>query len=603
ILRQGRNVGSWAPGELADLVAAGALTLPVDRYVYWYRELPEKLRAQLEEAWGPPPGKIMVFGDSFVFPGALLGNVFLGPQPVRGWADDPEKIKHDPKLPPTHQYLAFYLWLQKEFKADSVVHLGTHGTLEWLPGRSVGLGSDDWPDLLLGDLPDVYPYIVNNPGEGTQAKRRGYAVTIDHLTPPMIKPELYGDLAELSRLAGEARDVLQTGDQTRAAALRGEILKKIDALHLAPELDFDPRAADLRTLAEGLEEYLEGLTRELMPYGLHTFGQPPPGELLDLFARAIVDYDPSTREAIYEEIRQRLLRTTDEMTNLLRALRGEYVPPGLGRDPVRVPDALPTGRNLVSFDPRMVPDPVVWRVGAQVADELVEDYYQAHGTYPEAVGVVLWAIETMRTGGETVAMILRLIGTEPVWDSAGRVTQVKVTPLEELGRPRIDVVVTISGLFRDTFSHVVGVLDQAFRLVAERDEPDNFVRQHYLSLLNELQQAGVPAEQAAALAGARIFGEPPGTYGTGVAELVKATTAWEDTRDLVETYMNRMSYVYGQDTFGEPAREAFAALLRRVEAVVQVRDSLYGVLDNDDVFQYLGGLKRAAEAESGRTVD
>jgi len=603
ILRQGRNVGGWAPGELADLVAAGALTLPVDRYVYWYQELPEKLRAELEEAWGPPPGKIMVFGDSFVFPGALLGNVFLGPQPMRGWAEDPEKIKHDPRLPPTHQYLAFYLWLQKEFKADAVVHLGTHGTLEWLPGRSVGLGSDDWPDVLLGDMPDVYPYIVNNPGEGTQAKRRGYAVTIDHLTPPMIKPQLYGDLAELFRLAGEARDVLQREDQARAAALREEILKKIDALHLAPELDFDPRAADLRTLAENLEEYLEGLTRELMPYGLHTFGQPPPGELLDLFAQAIVDYDPGTREAIYEEIRQRLLRTTDEMTNLLRALRGEYVPPGLGRDPVRVPDALPTGRNLVSFDPRMVPNRVAWRVGAQVADKLVEDYYKAHGTYPEAVGVVLWAIETMRTGGETVALILRLIGTEPVWDSAGRVSQVKVTPLAELGRPRIDVVVTISGLFRDTFSHVVGVLDQAFRLVAGLDETGNFVRQHYLSLLNELQQAGVPAEQAAALAGARIFGEPPGTYGMGVAELVKATTAWDDTRDLVETYMNRMSYVYGRDTFGQPAWEAFGALLRRVEAVVQVRDSLYGVLDNDDVFQYLGGLKLAAEAASGRTVD
>ncbi len=175
IFRQGRNIGSWAPGELKDLVQAGAMTIPVAKYLEWYQELPADLRAQVEREWGPPPGKVMTLDDNLVIPGAMLGNIFIGPQPMRGWGDDPDKIAHSPSLPPTHQYLAFYFWLQKEYQADAVIHLGTHGTLEWLPGRSVGLGQDDWPDVLQGNMPNIYPYIVNNPGEATQAKRRGYA--------------------------------------------------------------------------------------------------------------------------------------------------------------------------------------------------------------------------------------------------------------------------------------------------------------------------------------------------------------------------------------------------------------------------------------------
>lgn len=604
IRRQGRNVGSWAPGELAELVQAGALILPVEKYLEWYSTLPGELREQVEKEWGPPPGNIMVYKGNLVISGAILGNIFLGPQPVRGWADDPSKIIHSPALPPPHQYIAFYLWLQKEFQADAVIHLGTHGTLEWLPGRSLGLGENDWPDVLIGNMPDIYPYIVNNPGEGTQAKRRGYAVIIDYLIPPMIQPGLYGELAELQELVVDYQNALSAGNTDRAANLQEQIIEKVKANSLDQDLGIDLKTAEFSQVASLLHEYLEELATELMPYGLHTFGQPPEGEMLDLMVNSIVAYDKEAREGSRDEIRERLLLTSNEIDNLLWALSGEFIEPGLGGDPVRAPDALPTGKNLYSFDPRMVPDKAAWKTGKEAADQLLARYFAENGRYPETVGVVLWAYETMGTQGETVALILRLIGTEPVWDKSSKVSTVKVTPLEELGRPRINVLVTISGLFRDTFSHVVDVLDEVFRKVALlNEEPEgNLVRYTYLALRDKLQEQGLPEQDADALAQARIFGDAPGTYGTGVAELAQATNAWEDQKDLVDTYMNRMSYIYGKTVYGVPARDVFQKILKSVDVVTQVRHDFVGALDNDDVAQYLGGLKLAAEAASGKKV-
>ena len=605
MLDKGRNAGSWAPGEVETLVRAGAMTLPVEEYLQWFRALPRDLQQQVEKEWGLPPGKVMVHQGRIVIPGIRLGNVFIGPQPLRGWGDDPDKITHSPLLPPTHQYLAFYFWLQRGFQADAVVHLGTHGTLEWLPGKSVGLAGTDWPDLLLGDIPDIYPYIINNPGEGTQAKRRGYALIIDHLTPPMVKPRLYGELAGLRELvdgyraeAGKAKP-----DPARLQVLRGQVVEKVKACNLHVDLGLDLDEEFYRLLS-GVEEYLDQMAGELMPYGLHTFGRPPAGPLLDQMADAIVDYDPEARARSREDIRDRLVLTSREMKNLLRALRGEYVEPGLGRDPVRSPDALPTGANFYSFDPRLVPDRAAWETGKRLADQLVQNYLAERGEYPSRVGVVLWAIETMRTQGETVAMVLRLAGAEPVWDRSGRVTGVSITPLRELGRPRIDVLVTISGLFRDTFVNLVEVLDEALGRVARAEEPegDNFLRKHYRENLDYFLRAGRPREEAAGLAAARIFGEPPGTYGTGVAQMVEATSAWGDSRDLARIYLSRMAHVYGKGAYGQAAGEAFRRALGNLEAAVQVRDSLYGVVDNDDVYQYLGGLALAARELSGKEV-
>lgn len=622
IFKQGRNVGSWAPGQLEELVKAGAMTIPVDQYKEWFTTLPQELQDQVVNEWGEVDklkdeniNNMMVYNGQIVIPGVFLGHVFIGPQPMRGWGDgtveEIQKRIHSGTLPPPHQYIAFYLWLQKEYKADAVIHMGTHGTLEWLPGRSAGLGEDDWPDAMIGNMPDIYPYIVNNPGEGTQAKRRGYAVTIDYLIPPMVQPGLYGELDELGQLVVEYHEASEEGNATRAAGLREQIIEKVKANSLDQDLGIDLDKDDFSRVVSLLHEYLEELAAELMPYGLHTFGQPPEGDLLEQMVDTVVNYNYESRKDSREQIRQNMLLTTNEMVNLLRALRGEYIEPGLGRDPVRFPDAMPTGRNLVSFDPRKVPDEAAWKIGREAVDQLLARYYDENGRYPETVGVVLWAIETMRTQGETVGLIFRLIGVEPVYDASGRVTKVKVTPLEDLldakgrQRPRIDVLVSISGLFRDTFSCTVSLLDDAFRLVALLDEDtgDNLVKKHYQDMLDKLQAGGMSRADAANLAAARIFGDAPGTYGAGVSDLVEATSAWNSTQDLIDTYLARMSYIYGRNNYGVKALEVFRQMLGTVDAVTQVRDSMNGVLDNDDVYQYLGGLKLAAEAESGRSVD
>ncbi|TCO76927.1 cobaltochelatase subunit CobN [Marinisporobacter balticus] len=602
IQRQGRNVGSWAPGEMEKLLQEDVLTIPVGEYIKWYEKLPQSLKDAVEKEWGPAPGNVMVVDGKMIIPGMKMGNVFVGPQPMRGWGDDPSKIAHSGTVPPPHQYIAFYFWLQNEFKADAVIHLGTHGTLEWLPGKSVGMGEKDWPDQLIGNMVNINPYIMNNPGEGTQAKRRGYAVIIDHLTPPMIQPELYGDLVELQNLVVSYLDEMKKNNEKRALELQKQIVGMVKANHIDQEINLSLET-NFYESAEELHEYLEELATELMPYGLHTLGISPKGDLFDQMVDSIIAYDKS-RESDRENIERNLGMASQEILNLICALNGEYIEPGPSRDPIRVPDAMPTGRNFATFDPRQIPDKAAWETGKKAADDLLERYKQETGKYPDSVGVVLWAIETMRTNGESVGMILRLIGTEPVWNTKGNVSAVKITPIEELGRPRVDAVVSISGLFRDTFSNTAEVLDEAFRQVAKLDEShdQNHIKKHYDQIFDQLKEKGVSEEEADALAGARIFGDAPGTYGTGVSTLAETTSAWETQEDLVDTYMNRMSYIYGKGIYGKEAKDVFKEVLKNVDVVTQIRDSLWGTMDNDDVAQYLGGLRLAAKAASGKDI-
>ncbi|MEW6622884.1 MAG: cobaltochelatase subunit CobN [Bacillota bacterium] len=602
---KGRNVGSWAPGEINRMLEAGAMTIPLEDYLEWYDTLPQKLRDQVEEQWGPAPGNIMVHNDRIVLPGHVMGNIFFGPQPIRGWGDDPDAITHSPILPPPHQYIAFYFWLQNEFKADAVIHLGTHGTLEWLPGRSVGQGEDDWPDQLIGNMVNVYPYIMNNPGEATQAKRRSYGVTIGHLIPPMIEPGLYGELQELQDLMIQYMDAVSAGNEERAQLIKENILAMVEVNNLQDELGVSLHE-DFDEAVESLHHYLEEIAGELMPYGLHVLGRTLDGEILEQMIDSIVGFDRENRDNETQRaiIRNKLLEAANEINGIVNALNGMYIEPGPARDPIRVPDAMPTGRNLVTFDPREMPDRIAWEIGKKAADALVESYFQETGAYPDTIGVILWAIETMRTRGETVALILRLIGAEPVYDQNNRVNTIKVTPLEELGRPRIDVLVTISGLFRDTFPNVIEILDDAFRLIAGLDEDPakNKIRKNYLIIKEKLISAGMDETDAEVLAASRLYGAAPGTYGTGVAELAETTTAWENEADLVQAYMNRMSYIYGRNIFGQPAPESFTEVLKNVSVVTQIRDSIWGVLDNDDVAQYLGGLRLAAMHYSGQDI-
>ncbi|AUB58379.1 cobalamin biosynthesis protein CobN [Methanobacterium sp. MZ-A1] len=602
MLNAGNNVGSWAPGELEKLVNAGAITIPLETYLAWFNTLPETLRNEVIAEWGHAPGNVMVYNNSIVIPGIMLGNLFLGPQPMRGWGEDPDKITHSPSLPPTHQYIAFYMWLQNQFDANAVIHLGTHGTLEWLPGRSVGLGIDDWPDVLLGNIPNIYPYIVENPGEGTQAKRRSYAVIIDHMIPPMVLSELYGDLASLSDQIKFYHDA--TTDQRRQE-LENIMVGMIKDMHLDEDLQLDLESTPFNEVVDKVEHYLEELAKTMMPYGLHTFGQALEGDLLEQMIESIVSFDPVNRDnqTYRDELRLKLSQNY-EMENLLRALNGEYISASLAGSPIRKTDVIPTGMNFYSFDPRYAPDKASWEIGKKMADDLLQDFYNANGHYPESVGVVLWAIETMRTNGQTIAMILRLMGLEPTYASSGYFNGVKATPLSELNRPRVDVMVSMSGLFRDTFSYTVELLDDAFRMVSKLDESntDNYVRKHYLEDLEKYLAQGMDVEDAELYAMARIFGPPAEAYGTGLSELTTTTSGWDDLSDLVDTYLARNSYFYGRNINAKSGLNAFINQLTRIEATVQVRDGLYGVFDNDDVVQYLGGLTMAAKYLSGRDV-
>ncbi|WP_394295005.1 cobaltochelatase subunit CobN [Methanobacterium formicicum] len=609
----GNNVGSWAPGELQKLVEAGAITIPIEQYMQWFSTLPEELQQEVIAAWGPIPGSVMVYNGSIVIPGIMLGNIFLGAQPMRGWGENSTDIAHSATLPPTHQYIAFYMWLQNSMQANAVIHLGTHGTLEWLPGRSVGLGADDWPDILLGDIPNIYPYIVDNTGEGTQAKRRGYAVIIDHLTAPLIASGLYGDLATLQDLMNSYDS---TSDPERRSILQNEILALIAKLNLNEDINLNLETTPFATIKNEIQHHLEDIAATLMPYGLHTFGLALSGEILDQMVESIVSFDPANRDNDeFREMLRNLLAQNYEMQNLLAALRGEYISPSLGGDPIRrAEDVLPTGTNFYSFDPRSVPDKTAWVIGSKLADEMLAAYYAEHKCFPETVGIVVWSTETMRTCGQSLAMILRYMGLEPSYDKYGKFTGVKVTPLENLtlnvngvtiNRPRVDVLITISGLFRDTFSYTVGILDQAVRQVANLQESpeDNYVRKHYLADLNKYTQSGMSSADADILAGARIFGPPPEAYGTGLGQLIPSTSKWDDDADLVDTYLSRMSYIYGSGVYGINGLEAFKNQLKNVDATVMVRDNNYGLLDNDDVFQFLGGMTLAAKTLSGKDVD
>lgn len=597
----GNNVGSWAPGELENLVKAGAIQIPLEQYKRWFAALPIELQNEVIAKWGDIPGNVMVYNNNIIIPGRMFGNIFVGAQPMRGWGEDPESITHSTTLPPTHQYIAFYMWLQENM--DAIIHMGTHGTLEWLPGKAVGLSGTDWPDVLLGNLVDIYPYIMDNTGEGTQAKRRGNAVIIDHLTSTFIESRLYGDLSELNEKINQYK---LTTEDNRKTALKAEIIELIKTLDLQTSLELDLNG-DFDSVLNRVESHLMDITSALIPYGLHSFGDALSGDELEQMINSIVSFDPEKRNNTeYKNALREKLSSNYEMQNLLNALRGIFINPLLGGDPVRKgSDILSTGYNFYSFDPRTVPDKAAYAVGSLLAEDLIKNYQAEHdGQYPETVGVVLWSTETMRTMGQSIGMVFRLMGLEPVWDSSGRLKSYTIINSTTLGRPRVDVLMSISGLFRDTFSYVIELLDDAARAVAKLDESsdENYVAKHYQEDLNNYTMQGYDAKTSEFLAGSRIFGDAPQTYGTGLSALIPATTGWDDLSDLVDTYMNKMSYIYAKGNFGEQSIDALTNTLRNVDAAVQVRDNNYGLYDNDDVFQFLGGLTAAARSVSGENV-
>ncbi|HEX8760090.1 MAG TPA: cobaltochelatase subunit CobN [Pseudonocardiaceae bacterium] len=656
-----------------EQMASAAIRVPVAQYAQWFAQLPAALRESVVAAWGPPPGELYV-SDGAIYVGSLrFGNLVLFIQPPRGFGENPVAIYHDPELPPSHQYLAAYRWMEHSFGAHAVVHLGKHGNLEWLPGKGLGLAAQDAPDAVLGNLPLVYPFIVNDPGEGTQAKRRAHATIVDHLIPPMARADSYGDLARLEQLLDEYTTVAAL-DPDKLPTLRGQIWTLIQSAQLHRDLGTEaaPGEEDFDDFVLHLDGYLCEIKDVQIRDGLHVLGRVPEGDelvndvlavlrarqvfgsgaalpglraviaasigleeqgpladvdRLEALARALVqgahaaDWDVSKVPAVVAEVLgpevtgqpdagvvsvlrfgctelvPRLAGTPAEITNVLRALEGRFVEPGPSGSPTRgLISVLPTGRNFYAVDPKAIPSRNAFDVGAALADSLLARHRADTGIWPASVGLTVWGTSAMRTQGDDVAEVLALLGVRPTWDDASRrVTGLEVVGLAELGRPRIDVVLRISGFFRDAFPHVVALIDDAIDIVARLDEgaEDNYVAAHY--------RADLATHGDDRRARIRIFGSKPGAYGAGLLPLIDSRQ-WRTDADLAEVYATWGGYAYGRGLDGAAARGDMEHAFRRITVAAKNVDTReHDIADSDDYFQYHGGMVAMVRSLTGRS--
>jgi cobaltochelatase CobN len=614
----GTNIGSWSPGALAKLVASKeAFLLPMAEYRKWFDAQPKALRDSMTKAWGEPEDfHVMVWRDDkgkayFVFPGQRFGNILFAPQPSRGWGEV-KKQYHDVTLPPHHQYLAFYLWLQNGFDANAMVHVGTHGTYEWLSGKEVGFTAADPSEAMVGAVPQVYPYIVDVVGEGLQAKRRGAAVLISHMTPPFAVSGLSPDLKLLKGLLDD-QTIAAGKSESASAAKLGELNAHAQKIGILKDVGLTEIKTDAD--AEHLHEYLETLASMQSPMGMHTFGVAPTPELRLSTAEAMVARldklpvaDKPAQIAQFADLQ--VTSAAAELDALSAALAGRYVAAGPGGDPIRNPASLPTGRNLYGFDPARMPSKGVYDAGEKLAAGLVNDYRKRHNEYPDRLLYTLWSGETMRHEGLLEAQIMALMGVAPRWDSFGRVTGVEIVSRETLGRPRVDVIITPSGLYRDTLPNIMTLLDKAVSAVRDLEEPDNAIRANVRRVEANLIAQGTEPELAKRIASVRLFTPPSGAYGNGLENVILAGNTWSTETEVIDVYFRYNSHLFGQGFWGdqpggaEASQAVFRSALKDVKAVLHSRSSnLYGTLDNDDVYQYLGGSAMAVRAVNGKTPE
>ena len=655
--------------------------IPAARYREWFDRQASELVEGVTRHWGPAPGEVFVDrhgagGDpdgELVAASIRAGNVVVLVQPPRGFGENPIAIYHDPDLPPTHHYLAVYDWLAREFGAHAIVHMGKHGNLEWLPGKNLALSAACGPDATIGSIPLVYPFLVNDPGEGSQAKRRAHATIIDHLVPPMARAESYGDIARLEQLLDEYGNVIAM-DPVKAPALRAEIWTLIQAAKMDHDLGLTDRP-DIENAAafDSLVAHVDGWLCEVKDVqirdGLHTLGEAPEGEGLanlvlamlranQVFAgsvgavpglraamgltegdgnRSDVDDAEAAASALVHalaesgwdaaavvgivdeqlgdrltteqhdavcrsltfachEVVPRLRGTTGEIDAVLHALDGGYTPAGPSGSPLRgLVNVLPTGRNFYSVDPKAIPSRLAWETGQAMADSLLQRHLDDTGEWPRSIGLSVWGTSAMRTSGDDIAEVLALMGVRPQWDEMSRrVVGLDAIPLSELGRPRVDVTVRISGFFRDAFPHVIVMLDDAVQLVAGLDEThdDNFVKAHVA--------ADLAVHGDARRATTRIFGSKPGSYGAGILPLIEAGN-WRSDADLAEVYATWGGFAYGKGLDGIPARGDMERNYARMDVAAKNIDTReHDIADSDDYFQYHGGMVATVRALTGR---
>ncbi|MCT7965328.1 magnesium chelatase subunit H [Laspinema sp. D1] len=585
------------------------------------------LTRRIEKQWKSLTGTgIKTYGDDYAIGGIQLGNIWIGVQPPLGISGDPMRLMFERDMTPHPQYAAFYKWLQHDFKAQALVHFGMHGTVEWLPGSPLGNTGYSWPDILLGNLPNLYIYAANNPSESILAKRRGYGVLISHNVPPYGRAGLYKEMVLLRELIGEYRE-----DTGKNSALREAIAKKIVDIGLEMDcpfaeakklgIDFTPETARmfssevLNSYFITIYDYLQVVEQRLFSSGLHTLGETPNTEALKSYLDAYFDQEldeeiieqlttgncPQSLSQLIQnpdeavQICQLLRQTSDEMTNLLRGLNGEYIPPAPGGDLLRDgPGVLPTGRNIHALDPYRMPSPGAYSRGREIAQKIIAQHQQETGKYPETVAVMLWGLDIIKTRGESLAILLELVGAEPIKEGTGRIVRYELQPLDQVGHPRIDILANLSGIFRDSFVNIIELLDDLFLRAAEADEPEdqNFIRKHALALKSQ----GIENVSA------RLFSNPAGDFGSLVNDQVIESN-WESGDELAQTWQSRNAFSYGRKDKGQARPEVLQQLLKTSDRIVQEIDSVeYGLTDIQEYYANTGGLKRAAETQSGKKV-
>jgi magnesium chelatase subunit H len=529
---------------------------------------------EIERTWGPAPGTQLTDGQSIFVMGERFGNVFVGVQPAFGWEGDPMRLLFEGTFAPTHAFSAFYRWIRDDFKADVMLHFGTHGALEFMPGKQVGLTGSCWPDRLIGDVPHVYLYASNNSSEGTLAKRRGAATLVSYLTPPLTTAGLYRGLADLQATITRHRGLAPDATDERA---------RLETVAMAQAEALDLGASDMDALRARLLE----LEQSLIPVGLHTVGVPPSDREREEMVTAIAhSAPPGVDLAQIEEA----LRTDHEMQGLLHALDGHYVRPVPGGDIVRSPSVVPTGRNIYGFDPYRVPSAFALAEGKRQVEMLVA----RHGTVPETVALVLWGTDSMKSEGEPIAQALALFGATPRYDSVGRLCGARLLTREQLGRARIDVLLSVSGVFRDLFPLQIALLAEAAYLAAQADEPDNAVRRHALAT-----QRAMGCDLATAAL--RVFSNAEGAYGSNVNLAIEAGR-WADPDELAELFVRRKSVAYAHQGRATAQPDLMRRALKTVDLTYQNLDSVeLGTTDIDQYVEALGGLSRAVRRERGDT--
>jgi len=639
--------------------------LPLDRYRQFYDGLPAEVRQRIEGFWGAPeksPWVTRLGGQPvFVIPRLRLGHLAVLPQPMRGetaWGSHDEKRSfHDTKMPLSHHYLAVYLWARELHGAHALVHLGTHGTQEWTPGKERGLWAFDDPNLLVRNTPVIYPYIVDNISEAIHVKRRGRGVIVSHQTPPFTPAGLAEDWVRINDLISEYE---RLDDGPVREGNRKLIIEQAVHMNLHKELRWSLAQVerDFDRHLRGLKDWLEEIGSAQQPLGLHTLGETAPREHLafnlmqmlgeplyqatgvrDAHKAFAVPYEKLRETAPYRFVMDwvlldrplhelpdgrlrplaergrafaQALRAEVELDAVVRALDGRWIAPSYGGDPIRNPDAVPTGRNMYGFDPSRIPTRSAYEAGKKAIEGLIAQHRLQHGQPPTKLAFTLWSTETMRHLGMLEAQALHAMGVRPVWDAGGRVVRMDVIPQAELGRPRIDVVLSMTGLWRDQFPNVMERFNEAIALVEALDEPAavNPIRANTARVQQRLRERGVPAAEAREFALTRLFGNESGDYGTGLPEATLDSDQWDAADGKLENlYLSRMSWAYGPD----PSRwsrkltdaagrevNAYAEHLRGTSAAVFSRSSnLRGLLDTDHPFEYLGGISLAVRHLDG----